>query len=341
MIDPRQTVRWAYAFLLGREPENESAIDQHIQIGGADRDAIRQRIVGSPEFAEVMARDGFEPVARSASAGPLEGMLGAPPAGAEGYFTDRFGVRTRVNYLPSSYQAYSGQVGSADGRFDMPVHETEELNALLRSVSAARLRFCVMELGAGWGPWIVLGAHLARRRGLSYELTGVEGAAEHVAFMQTHMIDNAIEPALHRVVHAVVGVHDGVARFPKLPDPSGDWGAEASYNPDQNAVVEMEEVPCVSLQTLLDDVALVDFLHCDIQGAEADVFREAMPHVNQKVRRTCIGTHSRAIEANLFELFIKESWILEYEQPCRVGQVDGTLHLIADGVQVWRNANID
>ena len=71
MIDPRQTVRWAYAFLLGREPENESAIDQHIQIGGADRDAIRQRIVGSPEFAEVMARDGFEPVARSASAGPL------------------------------------------------------------------------------------------------------------------------------------------------------------------------------------------------------------------------------------------------------------------------------
>jgi len=335
-VDPRQTIRWAYAFLLGREPENEAIIDQHLRYeGGATLDALRQRLIFSDEFLSSIRQAGL--LSTTVSVGPLEGMLGEPPIGEAGFFTDRFGVRTRTRYLPPLYEAYSGKVGSPDGKLDMPVHEPEELNALLRSVAEAKKQFTALELGAGWGPWIVLGAFLARRRGLHAALMGVEGSSDHVDFMRTHMADNGFDPASHQIVHAVVGSRDVVAYFPKLPDPSGDWGAQANYDaerPDEN---EMEEVACLSLHTLLGRMPVVDFLHCDVQGAEAEVIEAAIESVNQRVRRTCIGTHSRGIEAKLLDLMTAQGWVLEHEKACRFNQ-DGTkLVLTADGVQVWRN----
>ena len=337
VVDPRQTVRWAYAFLLGRQPENEAIVDAHLQSeGGATVEALRRRMVISEEFGSFLKTAGLKVEPATLPIGPVEGLIDAPPVGRAGFYTDRFGVLTRVSYLPASYQGYSGRVGSPDGMFDMPLHEAEEMNALLRSVSEAKGQFVAMELGAGWGPWIVLGAHLARRRGLPAVLTGVEGSSDHVAYMLTHLADNGFDPAAHQIIHAVAGSRDGVAYFPKLPDPTSDWGAEAKFDA-QAGTIEMEEVPCISLQTLLDRMPVLDFLHCDVQGAEADVLASAIDAVGQRVRRICIGTHGRAIEAALLDLIARHGWVLEVEKPCGLQQQEGKMILIADGVQVWRN----
>jgi len=337
-FDPRQTVRWAYLLLLGREPESELVIDLHLQgEGNISLEAIRRRFLLSDEFIALLREIGLDVTDKIRSIGPLEGLLGVAPSGVSGFFTDRFGVRTRLDYLPPVYQEFSGLVGSADGRFDMPVHDTEELKALLRSVAEADGQFAIMELGAGWGPWLVLGGHLARRRGLPVTMMGVEGSSGHVAFMTKHLEDNGFDPTSHHVIHAVAGESDGVAYFPKLPEPRDVWGAVASYDVNLAGGVPMEKVASMSLCTLLKDMPVLDFLHSDIQGAEENVFKAAIETVNRRVRRICVGTHGRAIEATLLDLLVAHNWVLEFEQPCKVVQ-DGTkVANVADGVQVWRN----
>lgn len=102
----------------------------------------------------------------------------------------------------------------------------------------------------------------------------------------------------------------------------------------------VEEVPSLSLATLLADLPRVDILHCDIQGMEADLFEAGRAITDQRVRRVVIGTHGRAVEARLLDLFADMGWTLEDETVCRMIQSAGRNHLVADGTQVWRNPKV-
>jgi hypothetical protein len=102
----------------------------------------------------------------------------------------------------------------------------------------------------------------------------------------------------------------------------------------------MEDVPSLSLATLLADVPRVDILHCDIQGMEAAVFEAGREIVDQRVRRVVIGTHSRDIEARLLDLFAAMGWDLEDETACRLVAARNAMHLVVDGNQVWSNPKL-
>ena len=84
-----------------------------------------------------------------------------PDRNAEpGFIVDFLGVRTRVTSLADSQRAFEGVL-------DIPVPgdyhaEAIEYIGLLKSVLRARDQFVVLELGAGWGPWLVAGAKAAR-----------------------------------------------------------------------------------------------------------------------------------------------------------------------------------
>jgi hypothetical protein len=100
----------------------------------------------------------------------------------------------------------------------------------------------------------------------------------------------------------------------------------------------MEEVPCISLETLLADLPVVDIMHCDIQGMEAEVFRAGQAVVDARVRRVVIGTHSRKVESELLDIFTGLHWVLEAETVCKFVQSEtAALCLTVDGTQVWRN----
>ena len=218
----------------------------------------------------------------------------------------------------------------------------------------ARSRFVAVELGAGWGPWLVASARAAQLRGITdIHLAGVEGASGHYKFLLQHFRDNGFDPAKHNLLHAVVGVEDGVAHFPKLDVPSADWGAEASYGAGSRpeghptsegtsqALETFDEVPCISITTLLATLPPVDLLHCDVQGAEGEVLPAAIEVLSQRVRRVIVGTHGRAIEDRLMASFGANGWILEHESPCRLNQSPtGIMALTGDGTQVWRNARL-
>ena len=50
----------------------------------------------------------------------------------------------------------------------------------------------MIELGAGWGKWIVSGAVAARRCGIDSLVIGVEAEPEHYKWMREHLVDNDV-----------------------------------------------------------------------------------------------------------------------------------------------------
>jgi FkbM family methyltransferase len=330
----REAVVWAYRMLLGREPENETVIALHV----AHRksiDDVRKAFLESPEF-----------LSSSADRPPkqLHELIGRfLPAwegnGEEGFLTDFLGTKTRCSFLPSSYAHLSGIVDGPPSLANSHLHSLSEWAGTLRSVvEAADNKFVVVELGAGWGPWLVSGARAAQKLGIeNIVMAGVEGSAEHFAFMRQHLLDNGFNPEEHILIHGVVGAADGIARFPKLKVPSEEWGASADYA-DVPAEAEMEDVPSISLATLLGKLPPVDLIHCDIQGAEFEVLSAATHDLTERVRRIVVGTHSRRIEVDLMDLFSSAGWRLETDEPCKLRQADsGRCELAQDGVQVWQN----
>jgi len=339
-----QAVLWAYRLLLGREPESAAILAQHASAGPATWEFIRERFLNSEEFAAALRPFQLALTRRYPSRDLLAPFAdGSDAVGEPGFFRDVFGVRTRCAFMPESMAGFGGQVGRLDRVPVLGLHDVPELEYFLQSIEVARGRLTVVELGAGWGPWIVLGAVLGRRRELAVRLVAVEGAEEHVDFMREHLRDNGIEPADHRLLHAVVGACDGVAHFPRLAAAREEWGGEARFNiaPANTtlttAASDVAALPCVSIATLLDELDHVDVLHCDIQGAEADAIRAGIDVLTARVCRIIVATHRRAIEAELHHLLFDRGWHLEADQACRMIDVGDRLVLIQDGVQVWRN----
>ena len=337
-------VLWSYRLFLGRDPEHMTALSRHLD-GQPSLDDIRRHFLQSNEFSNYFAS------LKKPSVNPS--VLAAFPiytgAGSEGFFTDFLGTRTRCSYLPTFYAAASGIVEGPPGTERFGLHEPPEWEGTLRSVLEAGSSFVAVELGAGWGPWLVAGAQAAQLRGVTdIHLVGVEGASGHYEFLLQHFRDNGLDPGRHHLLHAVVGVEDGVARFPKLEVPSADWGAEASYGTEhspsrrpEQVLEDFDEVRCVSIGKLLATLPLVDLLHCDIQGAEGDVLPAAIEVLSRCVRRIVVGTHGRAIEDRLMASFGANGWVLEHESPCRFSQgPTGAMILSADGTQVWRNMRL-
>src|SRR5262245_39047537 len=278
--------------------------------------------------------------------------------GAPGFILDFLGTRTRTSYISSLpehdgvVEDYPLNVGNFHGT-------TREWAGALRAVLDAHSDFVAVELGAGWGPWLVATATAARMQGITQvRLVGVEGCKEHHDFMLSHFADNGLDPDEHALLHGVVGVADGVAEFPLLPDPSADWGANAIF-PEQpgrwkrwlkDALGALlgrlspvttpgptEKVPCYSVETLLAPYEKVDLVHVDIQGDEAKVIAASHAVLKAKVKWLVVGTHGRQIEADLHADLAGRGWALVADEACMFQQVGDRIMLYRDGCQVWRN----
>jgi FkbM family methyltransferase len=271
-----------------------------------------------------------------------------------GFIVDFLDVHTRVTSLADGQRA-------SEGVLDIPVPgdyhaETIEYVGLLKSVVRAKDRFVALEVGAGWGPWLVAGAKAARARGIeTVRLYGIEADPTHVEFMQQHLRDNGLDPDGHCLIHAAVGLEPGRARFPRVADAANDWGSR----PARLAAGETNQEDVRYLGPLLDESLEVDVLpladvlareprwdlvHVDIQGWEAFVCEGSSTHLNARVATLVIGTHSRKIEGDLIALFHREGWVLENEQPSRFRYLPGVPLLesmnLADGTQVWTNPRL-
>jgi FkbM family methyltransferase len=271
-----------------------------------------------------------------------------------GFIVDFLGVRTRVTSLADTQRAFEGVL-------DIPVPgdyhaEAIEYIGLVKSVLPAHDQFVVLELGAGWGPWLVAGAKAARLRGIdAIRLYGVEADPQHVAFMTQHLLDNGIDPAHATLIHAAVGIERGRARWPKIADAANDWGSrparigESGAHEDDASYLgtlldEYIEVDVVPITEILERERRWDLVHIDVQGWERLVCEHAATELNRRVAYLVLGTHSRKLDGDLIDLFHREGWILEHEKPSRFTYIPGAKLLesmnAADGTQVWRNPRL-
>jgi hypothetical protein len=256
---------------------------------------------------------------------------------AEGFAFNGLGARARLNYLPA-------------GRFDaanrLTVNELMfEWVSIAETIQAARNRYVMVDLGAGYGRWLVNAALLARRSGRTPFVIGVEAEDTHFLWMKEHLPDNQISPAEYRLFHApITGKRQDV---PFTIGHADDWygqavlpNPEARFGDWPNAQVEMRR--SIVLEDVIGDIPVVDLLDLDIQGMEGEVVSSSIGLMAQRVKRIHIGTHSHEIKDTLRELMTAAGWVPRFDSPCGTtnhptpaGPVD-----FGDGVQSWVNPHL-
>jgi FkbM family methyltransferase len=189
-------------------------------------------------------------------------------------------------------------------RLSAPPIDTEyfEWIDVLEAVLAASTRFTMLELGAGYGRWIVNAAAAVRAYSqLPTSFVAVEAEPTHYKWLAAHCFDNGVTAEL---VRAAVVATPGAVKF-AVGNPAGWYGqaiADETWVPENT-----EEVPGVTLSSLLNAHEDVDLIHMDVQGVEADVLEEARAELS-RVRRIHVGTHGRSQEERLRRLFAGLGW---------------------------------
>jgi FkbM family methyltransferase len=227
-----------------------------------------------------------------------------------------------------------------------PVNEEYfEWIALLAAILAARGRFCMAELGAGWGRWMVTAAVLCRQRGLPVRLIGVEAEPSHFDWMKMALRDNDVDPAEHDLWYGAVTDRDTDNVMLTGPEPPETVWGHRTIRPDERRDWEslpgyrIRLVPGYSLKTLFAKHDYIDLVDMDVQGTELDIVSAAFETLNAKVGVVHIGTHPPAsVDKGLTKVFRANRWVNAYSYPPHA-EADTAFGRVAfvDGVQTWVN----
>jgi methyltransferase FkbM-like protein len=98
----------------------------------------------------------------------------------------------------------------------LPAFEEEyfEWIDVLEAVQQAQGQFTLIELGAGWGRWLVRAAAAVKATSkVPFKLLGVEAEPKHFEWMKQHFRDNGIDPNAHELIEAAVSDKDGEVWF--------------------------------------------------------------------------------------------------------------------------------
>lgn len=263
----------------------------------------------------------------------------------EGFLTNYLGVVIDPKFFPTLLANRAGEVEP----IPIPTNwhaDIAEWAAALRAVDLAQGRFTVLELGCGWGCWMNNTGVAARRAGFEVHLIGVEGDEGHVAFAHQACQANGFSPSEYTVHRGIAAPTGGTALFPRQHCAGVHWGLEPVFNASEEqrrqalAAGSHDELPMVSLGSVMSSHSRIDLLHVDIQGGEADLIAGCLPLLKEKVAYMLIGTHSRQIEGRLFDALLGAGWLLEMERPAIFVFADGAPVVAADGVQGWRNPKL-
>jgi len=265
------------------------------------------------------------------------------PVDMSQYSPNPLGVRTRRLFTqnmakgaaaipPSQQQFFQSQWPPAS-------EEYFEWIDLLEAVSQAHQTFTMIELGAGYGRWLVNAAAALRRRGHhDFRLIGVEAEPTHFQWMKVHFAENGLDPDQHWLIEAAVATHRRGAWFTVgRPDA---WYGQAVVSSPQSSF-PTQRVKTVTLDSILARCDWVDFVDLDIQGLELEVLAAARKNLQRKVKRVHIGTHSQMIEQGLRKLFTDLGWtqLADFSSGTTVETPYGQASF-RDGVQSWLNPRL-
>lgn len=348
----KEDVIWAYRLFLGREPENNDVVQSSLK-SLVSREQLVQSFMSSEEYKNKYAKTYTKqpsPFWHYLSAFDAVGTINKyakPDLQPSPYYATNFlGVKMRLEFYPKILPALIGKVEPPP----IPTNwhaDIAEWASCLRSVDLSGQRFVMLELGCGWGCWINNLGVAAKSEGKSVKLYGVEADQQSLRFARLALNDNGITENEFFLSKGIAGKMGNVALFPS-ESPEEGGGGVAIFNPSNDQLNEAKEsskyviMPSVDIDNLIKNEKLLNFMHVDIQGAELDLLTEIFDLLCKKVRYIFIGTHSKQIEAGLFDLFMSNGlWKLEMERPAIFLLSDGRPVIQCDGVQTWRNSAFD
>jgi FkbM family methyltransferase len=236
---------------------------------------------------------------------------------------------------------------------------------VLESVVQARDTYTMIELGAGFGRWMVrAGVAMRQSANLPCHYVGVEAEPLHFNWIPMHFRDNGIDPGGQRFLRAAVSDRSGYAHFyvgtPSIADnTAAEWYGQQLINSHEVPAKTDEDeylglpvithqsgfksvrVRTVSLSEVLYNVSKVDLLDMDIQGQELKVISAAIADVTAKVKRIHIGTHSAQVELGLRQLLAGSEWQCLADYPCSsTNPTPWGPIAFQDGVQSWVNSRL-
>lgn len=290
----------------------------------------------------------------------------------KGLLVDCIGIKTRLKFLKGMMTEYVEAQNPGATEPPLPAFDEEyfEWIDVLEAVTAARDRFVMIELGAGYGRWLVRAvAALRQVNPLPFALVAVEAEPTHFAWIHEHLRDNDIDAGEHELIEAAVNATGepvifhvgnpsgwyGQAIDVNAPSPPPEWrdsaraqtqaavqqGAPESAGAPDEASTGTVPVEAVTLTDILQKHPRVDLIDLDVQGAELDVLRAAIDELDRRVKRLHIGTHSAEIEAGLRKLFPAHGWDLVHDFHCLKPNATpyGDIEF-GDGVQSWVNPRL-
>jgi FkbM family methyltransferase len=292
----------------------------------------------------------------------------AQPRIESGYVIDCLGGRTNRKYISMSDEdwarhSFGGMLDAFAPSFSEDYYDWLDL---LDAVAGSSRPFTMVELGAGYGRWLVHGANLCKKLGRSLGLlVGCEAEPTHFDWMKQHLRDNGYSPDLHRLCDVAVAEVAGAVPF--YVGAAASWyGQSIATHPMQPRrlrrpnlarmlrrflgkekpmdVVKM--VRAMSLKEIVGDLESIDFMHVDIQGAEYDVLVSSKDLLDAKVKSIHVGTHSTGVEATrgrdmdalINELFSAMGWSQRIRvRPGEKISLHGQDITFVDGVNSWAN----
>jgi FkbM family methyltransferase len=317
----------------------------------------------TPESVLFSVEQGFE-YPLSAARRPPAFLAFRPWEGTvdPGWLVNWIGARTRTS-VQTELRGYTAPTFQR-GEYPAVSEELFEWLDVLESVLEAGELFTMVELGAGWGRWLVNAAVALRQ--LDPErptrLVGVEAEPTHYKWLRRHLLDNSIDPKQHRLIRAAVAERDGWVSFQR--GDAADWYGQAIERGDPAAKLagpasrlirwsrntaanrtafghsarKVRRSRAVSLARILAPLDRVDLIHVDVQGAEAAVLEAAAAELDAKVARVHVGTHDEENEERLRTLFATLGWECRFDFPGRSQSLTpwGPV-AFQDGVQSWKN----
>ncbi len=225
-----------------------------------------------------------------------------------------------------------------------------EWASVLAAARAARGRFTMVELGAGYAARTVTASVLlAQVNPVPAQFVIVEGEPTHFKWAKQHFADNGLDWHDHWFLNRAVGTTTEPVLFPigeglysnNITPPSGReellktiTGTEAMELVLRNLVTEARMgvqlevsngydfrdfdfafVNCLTLEDILAPLETVDLLDVDIQRAEREVLPPSVALLGRKVKRIHIGTHGGDVHTELETLLVSSGWELVFNFP--------------------------
>ncbi|MEO8593436.1 MAG: FkbM family methyltransferase [Candidatus Solibacter sp.] len=239
---------------------------------------------------------------------------------------------------------------------------------LLEAVDEAKDSFTMVELGAGFGRWVVRGALAARQRGIPVRLAAVEAEPTVYQWMIKHFVINGLNPEDHLLLKGAVTEIPGEVRFnigaphgsPWEKDPNAWYGQHLTKDYDVANTTSVADgmyaghpvtrhpsgwrsigVPAVSLASILAKYGRIDLIDMDIEGEELPTVTANLPALNRQVKRLHIGTHGVEIEAGLRQALAANGWKCgaDYSVFSKTETPFGEISF-ENGVQSWVNPRL-